>query len=289
METTLLVHGVPGDAAMGLHRELGEIVRGAGAEPALVGVVGGEARVGMSDEELGGMLERAEGSANAVPKANAANLGVLMHWGAWAATTVSATMELAAGAGVRVFATGGLGGVHRGYGCALDVSSDLAALTRYPVAVVCSGVKSILDVAATREALETLGVPVVGWGTDEFPAFYQRRMGGVNGVDARFDGVGELAGYVKGELVRTGRAVVVANPVPGEWEIPAERFDGWLERIEEEAEEAGVSGRGVTPFVLGRLHEVSAGETLRANVALVKSNARLAGELARAMAEGAAG
>jgi pseudouridine-5'-phosphate glycosidase len=277
LETTLLAHGVPREHAMGLHRELAAIVAERGATPALVGVVEGRPIVGMTDDELQRLLDKGQ----AVPKANTANLGVLAHWGADAATTVSATMELAASAGVRVFATGGLGGVHRGLaaqGCNLDISSDLAAMTRFPLAVVTAGVKSLLDVEGTREALETLGVTVVGYRTDAFPAFYLPASAAE--VDARFDDAAELAQFLGRELARSGRAVVVANPIPAEHALDAEQFAEWLDEAEAQAEDAGVQGRAVTPFVLAKLHELSAGATLRANIELVKNNARLAGELA---------
>ncbi|MEM1166752.1 MAG: pseudouridine-5'-phosphate glycosidase [Planctomycetota bacterium] len=280
LETTLLVHGVPREAAIELHRELCETVRENGAEPALIGVRRGRVVVGMRDDELAHLLER----GTSVPKANTANLGVLAHWGADAATTVSATMEIAARAGVRVFATGGLGGVHKDYGCQLDVSADLTALARFPVAVVCSGVKSILDVAATREALETLGVPVVGFGTDDFPAFYTRRDG-AGTTDARCDDEADLARFLDEDLARSGRGVVVANPIPAEHELDPSELAGWIERAEHEAEDAEVVGRAVTPFVLGRLHELSGGATLQANIELVKANARLAARLAALLPE----
>ncbi len=281
LETTLLVHGVPREHAINLHRELGEIITAEHAHPALVGVVEGRPTVGMTDDDLAAMLER----GSSVPKANTANLGVLMHWGAFAATTVSATMELASRAGMRVFATGGLGGVHKGYGCNLDVSSDLSAFTRFPVATVASGVKSILDVTATREALETLGVTVVGFRTDRFPAFFLRESEAE--VDARFDEVDALAAFVDRELSRSQRGLVVCNPVPEGDALHEAEFDDWLEQAEDEAEDAGVAGRAVTPFVLERLHSLSQGATLRANLALVKSNARLAAQLAHAMLEAA--
>jgi len=273
LETTLLIHGVPTGESMGLASRLCGVVRASGAEPAVVGVVRGVPTVGMTDAELRSMLD-----AGDVPKANTANLGVLMHRGYHAATTVSATMELAAAAAVMWFATGGLGGVHRGYGEHLDVSSDLAAFTRFPVAVVTSGVKSILDVESTREALETLGVTVVGFRTDRFPAFYRRASAA--GVDARFDDERELAAFVRGEIARTGRGIVVANPIPEVHEIDEADWDRWLGEAEQRAMEAGATGRGVTPTVLGALHEVSGGATLRANLALVEANARLAGVLA---------
>lgn len=276
LETTLLVHGVPKESARPLAAELESIVRAEGAEPATVGVVDGRPIVGMTDAELGVLLEAAE-----VPKANSSNLGLFMHRGMHAATTVSATMELAASAGVRVFATGGLGGVHKGYGQHWDVSADLLALTRFPVAVVASGVKNLLDVASTREMLETLGVPVVGFGTDRFPAFYLRDGG--TGVDARFDDAGSLASFLDSELDRTGRGVLVCRPIDQRDELDSADWDRWLGEAEAKALDAGKSGREVTPAVLGNLHAVSVGATLRANLSLVKGNARLGGMLASRM------
>lgn len=290
LETTLLLHGVPRGEGGRLAADLAGIVREAGGIPALVGVVGGVPTVGMDDQELGELLGAGEGGdegGGEVPKANTANLGVLIHRGSHAATTVSTTMELATAAGVRVFATGGIGGVHLGYGTHLDISADLAAFTRFPVAVVTSGVKSILDVEGTREALETLGIPVVGYQTEEFPSFYMR--GSRARVDARFDDLGELASFVARELDRTGRGVVVANPIPHEEEIEPRAWEGWLRAAKEEAERLGARGRGVTPTLLGVLHKVSGGATLRANLALVRSNARLAGGLASRFGSGRGG
>jgi pseudouridylate synthase len=277
LETTLLVHGLPSGHSGELDHELRAICREEGAEPALVGVVGGVATVGMSEEELARLLER----GHEVPKANAANLGVLMHREMDAATTVSATVELASEAGVRVFATGGLGGVHKGYHERLDISPDVTACARFPIAVVCSGVKSLLDVGSTREAFETLGVPVVGYRTDHFPAFYLRTSG--HGVDARFDDIDDLAYFVAHETDRTGRAVVVCNPVPEEDELDAEAYRGWLAQAEGEAEKRGVRGRDLTPFLLAKVHELSGGATLEANLALVRSNVRLGAALAGAV------
>lgn len=276
LETTLLVHGVPRGSGGPLATELDAIVRAAGASPALVGVVGGAPTVGMTGEELAAML-----AASDVPKANSANLGLFIHRGVHAATTVSATMELAAAVGVRVFATGGIGGVHKGYAALPDVSADLGALARHPVAVVASGVKSLLDVAATREALETLGVCVVGFATDELPAFYLRESG--LAVDARFDEVGDLGEFVRHELARRGSGILVCNPIPEDDALDAVEFGLWLSRAQREAAQAGARGRAVTPAVLARLHDVSGGATLRANLALVKSNAALAGRLAAAL------
>jgi pseudouridylate synthase len=264
LETTLLLHGVPKTESRGLADDLARVVREAGGVPT----------VGVNDEELGLLL-----AAEKVSKVNTSNLGVALHRKTHAATTVSTTMELAAAAGVRVFATGGLGGVHKNLAAHLDISADLAAFTRFPVAVVTSGVKSLLDVEGTREALETLGVPVVGYRTDRFPAFYLRESAA--GVDARFDDHADLARFVSAEMRRTGRGVVVCNPIPAADEIAAGDWRAWLAAAE--AKVGPTSGRDATPRLLGALHEVSRGATLRANLALVRSNAALAGRVAASL------
>ncbi len=269
LETTLLVHGVPRDSSLALAGELDAIVRSEGSSPALVGVVEGTAVAGMDRDELESML-----GADSIEKVNTANLGVAMHAGRSAATTVSSTMEIAAYAGLRVFATGGIGGVHRGYGEHLDISADLLAFTRFPIAVVTSGVKSILDVIATREALESLGITVVGYQTDVFPAFYLRDGG--CGIDVRFDDPDDLAAFVRSELPRTGRGIVIANPIPESAEIDRTDWEAWLAEAESRARASGAGGRDVTPSILAGLHEISDGRTLRSNIELVKSNARLA-------------
>ncbi len=269
LETTLLVHGVPQSSSRQLAGELASIVVEEGSTPGLIGVLDGVATVGMNMDQLGTMLD-----ANSVPKANTANLGVMLKRGSHAATTVSTTMELAAFAGLRVFATGGIGGVHHNYGTQLDISADLMAFTRFPIAVVTSGVKSILDVVSTREALESLGIMVVGYQTNTFPAFYLRDSEA--SVDARFDDVQELADFVRDELPRTGRGIVIANPIPKEHELDRELWLKWLDEAHEHAEKAGARGRDVTPAILGSLHKVSDGKTLSANIELVKSNTRLA-------------
>jgi pseudouridine-5'-phosphate glycosidase len=276
LETTLLVHGVPRESSLALAAELDAIVRDAGSVPALIGVVDGVAVAGMSGEELVAMLE-----AERIEKVNTANLGAAMFRGRSAATTVSSTMEIAAYAGLRVFATGGIGGVHHGYGQRLDISADLLAFTRYPIAVVTSGVKSILDVVSTREALESLGVTVVGFGTEVFPAFYLRDGG--CGVDIRFDDTAELAEFVRIELPRTGRGVVIANPIPAEAEIDGDEWSAWLSEAESRVAGMAAAGRDATPALLAALHEISGGRTLEANIELVKSNARVAAMIESAL------
>ena len=269
LETTILTHGVPRENALGLAAELASIARSNGAIPALVGLFKGEPVVGMSDEQLREVLATPN-----VPKVNTSNLGVLMHRKQHGSTTVATTMEFAAASGVRVFSTGGIGGVHKGYATHLDISADLIALTRFPVAVVASGVKSILDVVATREMLETLGVPVVGFRCDEFPAFYLRGSGA--GVDARFDDEQDLSAFIRRETERTGRGILIANPIPESDELPRDSFAAWLAAAEREAK----PGREATPTTLAALHRVSGGATLRANLALIRSNTALGAKLA---------
>ncbi len=285
LETTLLLHGVPNSQAPALARDLANVIRNAGAHPAIVGLLAGVPIVGMTDSELALLLD-----ADSVPKANASNLAALIFRKSHAATTVSATLELAAAAAVTVFATGAIGGVHKDFASSLDISPDLIALTRFPLAVVTSGVKSLLDVHATREALESLAIPVIGFQTDLFPAFYRRSAETAPGadpitVDARFDSVDDLARFLRHELARSNRAVLVANPIPEKDEVPLDNWRRWLAQAESDAARLGVRGRRVTPFLLDRLHEISAGATLRANISLALSNAALAGALANAMSK----
>jgi pseudouridylate synthase len=241
----------------------------------LLGVRGGQLVNGMTEDDLVGVLAA---GGKATPKLNTASLGAVMAQGGNGATTVSTTMELAAAAGIRVFATGGLGGVHKHLDQRLDISADLLAFTRFPVAVVTAGCKSILDVLNTRELLETLGVPVIGFRCDRFPAFY-RRDGGT-GVDARFDDVEKLARFIRHEMARTRRGVVVCNPIPVEHELAEAEWNGWLSQAEQRAIGSGATGRDVTPAVLGALHEISGGRTLAANIALVKHNVTVGAQLA---------
>ncbi len=282
LETTLLIHGVPRAAALPLFEKLRTIITDAGAQPALVGLVNGTPTVGMTTDELSAMLDHAHDGPG-VQKANTANLGLLQHKRQHGATTVSATMHIAARAGIRVFATGGIGGVHTNYGAHLDISADLTALSSIPIAVVASGVKSILDVAATREALETLGVPVIGFQTNEFPAFYLRSIDGVAPCDGRFDDAAGLAAFCQTELMRRNSAVLVANPIPTAHELDAATFHNWLTKAEERAKATNATGRDTTPAILAALHELSEGQTLDANIALVEHNARVAASVAAAM------
>jgi len=278
LETTLVTHGLPHPQGLQAALELEGIVRSGGAVPATVGVLEGRVRVGLGHDELQRLA-----AAPVVAKVNLGNLGAVVAGGAPGSTTVAATVFVAAHAGIRVFATGGIGGVHRDAAESGDVSADLTALARFPVAVVCAGAKAILDLPRTVEMLETLGVPVLGYGTDEFPAFYRRSSG--QRVDRRCDSVAELAAAVRAHWsLGAGTGVVVANPIPVPEELPREAYEQALEGALAEAAERGLRGREVTPFLLDRLRELTGGSSVIANLALLRDNARVAAALARELA-----
>jgi pseudouridylate synthase len=272
LETTLVTHGLPHPEGVGTALALEEDVRRGGAVPATIGVLDGAIRVGLTRDEL----ERLA-CARGVAKLNPGNLAAGLASGAPGSATVAATMFAAEASGIRVLATGGLGGVHRGDSG--DVSADLTALSRIPIAVVCAGAKAILDLPRTVEALETFGVPVFALGAGEFPAFYRRSSG--LPVDARFDSIGSLALAVLTHFqLASGTGVVVANPIPAGDELPVEVYETALGAALAEAEAQGLRGRAVTPFLLERLRVLTGGETVRANVALLRHNARVAAGLA---------
>jgi pseudouridine-5'-phosphate glycosidase len=278
LETTLVTHGFPHPEGIEVALEIERVVREGGAEPASIGVLEGRCRVGLTGEEL----ERLAGEGRTA-KLNLSNFAAQLLEGAPGSTTVAATMFAAARVGIRVFATGGIGGVHRDASESGDVSADLIALSRFPVAVVCAGAKAILDLKKTVEMLETLGVPVLGYGTDEFPAFY-RRSSGLR-VDRRCDTIDALAAAVRTHFeLGIGSGVVVGNPIPAGQEMPLELYEHALGAALADAERAGVSGRDVTPHLLERLRQFSEGTSLFSNRALLLHNARVAAELAAALA-----
>jgi pseudouridine-5'-phosphate glycosidase len=278
LESTIISHGMPYPDNLATARAVEQVVRDAGAVPATIAVVDGRVRVGLDDAAL----ERLASGGDEVAKASRRDLPVLVARKATAGTTVAATMFLAHAAGIGVFATGGIGGVHRGVERTLDVSADLTELGATPVTVVCAGAKSILDLPRTLEVLETEGVPVIGIGTDEFPAFFSRESG--LPVPHRVDTVAELAAVVAAhrDLGLPG-GILVANPIPAAAAIPAAEITAWIEEALADADRLGVSGKDVTPYLLGRIVELTGGASLVANVALVKDNARLAAELAVAL------
>jgi pseudouridine-5'-phosphate glycosidase len=275
LETTLVTHGLPQPAGVETAMLLEAEVRRSGATPVTIGILDGAIRLGMTRAEL----ERLA-TAPGVSKVNPGNLAAVLASRQPGSTTVAATMFAAHASGIRVFATGGIGGVHRGE--AGDVSADLTALSRLPLAVVSSGAKAVLDLPRTVEMLETLGVPVLALGTDEFPAFYRRSSG--LPVDGRFESVAGLAeaAWTHFALGST-TAVLVANPIPETDELPREIYESALEGALAGAEAQGLRGRAVTPFLLDRLHALTGGASVKANVALLRHNARVAGELAVAL------
>jgi len=276
LETTLVTHGFPHPDGLELARILEQEVRLHGALPATVGVLDGALRVGLDADELKRLAE-----TQGVAKLGPSNLGAGLASGLPGSTTVGATLIAAHAAGIRVFATGGIGGVHRGE--SFDVSADLLALSRHAIAVVCSGAKAVLDLPRTREALESLGVPVLGFGTLEFPAFYSRRSG--VGLDTRLDTPADLASAITAHFaLGTGSGVVVANPIPTAEELPTDLYEGAISAALAAAKTAGVAGRDVTPFLLEELRLRTAGRSLAANRALLVSNAALAAQLAVTLA-----
>jgi pseudouridine-5'-phosphate glycosidase len=277
LESTIISHGFPYPANVECALECERVIREEGAIPATIAVLGGKLCVGLTEDQIEYLA-----TAHGIAKVSRRDLGVVVARHADGATTVAGTMVIAAMAGIRVFATGGIGGVHRGGQQTFDVSADLLELARTPVAVVCAGAKSVLDLPLTLEVLETHGVPVIGFGTAEFPSFYTRGSG--LRVDVRCDTPEEVAGVLRArERMQLGGGALVTNPIAPEHEIDAVTLSGWTDRALREADEAGVRGKDVTPFLLARLHTLSGGATEQANKQLVWSNARLAARVAAAL------
>jgi pseudouridine-5'-phosphate glycosidase len=275
LESTIISHGLPQPDNLDVARRIEAAVRDEGAVPATIALVAGRVHVGLDDEALVTIA-----TAGDVAKASVRDLAIVAARGGHAATTVAATAHLAVEAGISVFATGGLGGVHRQASATFDESADLTTLARLPITVVCAGVKSILDVPATLERLETLGVAVVGYGTDRFPGFYRSDSGFP--VDWRVDTPEEVAGILaaRATLGTDDGALVVANPVADEDQVDAALHDRVLRESLEAVDAEGVRGKDVTPFLLDRFHRETGGESLRSNVAIILGNAALAARIA---------
>ena len=279
LESTIISHGMPYPQNVGMAREVEGLVREGGAVPATIAVIAGRPTIGMSDDEL--EMLASDGS---VPKVSVRDLGWVVSTGSHGATTVASTMRLAGLAGIELFVTGGLGGVHQGAATSMDVSADLTELSRTRVAVVSAGVKSILDIGLTLEVLETLGVPVVGVGTDEFPSFFSRSSG--LPVPMRLDTPEQVAALVRATWdLGADSGVAIANPVPAEDEMPRADIDEVIQRALADADAVGVRGKDITPYLLGRLVELSDGRSLETNLALVRHNARVGTAIAVALAD----
>ena len=276
LESTVIAHGLPRPANLETARALEEDVRAAGATPATIAVANGAAVVGAD----GALLTRLANERD-VAKVSLRDLAPVLVHGALGATTVAATVEIAARAGIAVLSTGGIGGVHRGAERSFDESADLEAIARHPVCVICAGAKLVLDLALTLERLETLGVPVVGYGTDELPAFYVRSSG--LRLAHRVDGAPAAARLAREQLAR-GAGLVIAVPIAAADALERAEMEAEVARAIDDAERQGVRGAALTPFLLGALGDATSGRSLRANISLLRQNARVASEIALALA-----
>ncbi|MFK8033368.1 MAG: pseudouridine-5'-phosphate glycosidase [Hyphomicrobiales bacterium] len=274
LESTIITHGMPWPQNLETAIDVEQTVFDAGAVPATIAVIDGVIRVGLSHDELTSLAQMSN-----VRKLSRADIGHALVLKEHGSTTVAATMICAHLAGIKVFATGGLGGVHRGVVDTLDISADLGEFLHTPVLVVCAGAKAILDVPKTLEALETLGVPVVAFGTDAFPAFWSRESG--LAAPLRLDTETNVAEFVQmRSLLGQEGGMIIANPVPTEDEILKGDLEPIIKRALQEADESGISGKAITPFLLQRIFELTDGRSLVTNIALVKNNAKLASRIA---------
>jgi pseudouridylate synthase len=279
LESTIIAHGMPFPQNFEMAEEVETIIRDAGAIPATIAIMNGSLKIGLSTDEL----RKFAVDGSSVTKVSVRDMPHVVASKIMGATTVASTSRIAAMAGIHVFATGGIGGVHRGAERSFDISADMTEFAESNVAVVTAGAKAILDLALTLETLETLGVPVVGYGTDDFPAFYSRNSG--HAVPMRCDTPQEVASLMKAKWgMGLKGGVVVANPIPQEFEIPAAEIAPVIEKAVAEAERQKISGKHVTPFLLAKLAEVTGGRSLKANIALVKHNAEVAARVAIAFA-----
>ncbi len=274
LESTIISHGMPYPQNVEMATEVERIVREGGAVPATIAVLDGRPRIGLDSAGLELLATSPD-----VAKASVRDLPYVIARGTHGATTVAATMRLASLAGISVFVTGGLGGVHRGAAQTFDISADLTELSTTSVAVISAGVKSILDIGLTLETLETLGVPVLAYRTDEFPAFFSRSSG--HEAPARTDSAREIADVMatKWHLDIAG-GIAVVNPIPSEDEIPASEINGIIDQALADMDAAGIHGKEATPYLLGRIVEITGGASLTANIALVNNNARLGAQVA---------
>ena len=280
LESTIISHGMPYPKNVETALLVEQTIRDNGAVPATIAIIGGRLKAGLSHEEI----EHLGKAGRSVAKASRRDLPALVARGVDGATTVATTMIIAHMAGINIFATGGIGGVHRGAETTMDISADLEELAQTPVMVVCAGAKSILDLGLTLEYLETKGVPVIGYGTEELPAFYTRKSG--FGVDYRVDSPEELASIFKAQRgLNYKGGMLVTNPIPEEYAMDKEVIDAAIEQALAEAKEQGIHGKETTPFLLAKVVELTGGESLESNIQLVLNNARLAARTAAELAK----
>lgn len=275
LESTIISHGMPYPQNVETALQVEQTIRSEGAIPATIAVIGGRLKAGLTEAEI----EYLGKKGTAVAKASRRDLPVLVAKGQDGATTVATTMIIAALAGIKVFATGGVGGVHRGAEVTMDISADLEELARTPVMVVCAGAKSILDLGLTLEYLETKGVPVIGYGTEELPAFYTRKSGFK--VDYRLDTPEEVAAAFKAKQeMGLGGGMLVTNPIPEAYSMDPERINTTIDEAVADAQRLGIHGKETTPYLLARIKDLTGGDSLAANIQLVLNNARLASRIA---------
>ena len=280
LESTIISHGMPYPQNVETALKVEATIRENGAVPATVAIIGGRLKAGLTPEQIEYLGKKGRG----VAKASRRDLPVLVAKGQDGATTVTTTMIIAAMAGIKVFATGGVGGVHRGAETTMDISADLEELAQTPVMVICAGAKSILNLGLTLEYLETKGVPVIGYGTDELPAFYTRKSGFK--VDYRLDTPEELAAAFRAKMeMGLKGGMLVTNPIPEEYAMPADTINAAIDQALREAAEQGVKGKATTPFLLARVCELTGGESLASNIQLVLNNVRLASQIAVELAK----
>lgn len=276
LESTIISHGMPYPQNVETALRVEQTIRENGAVPATIAIIKGRLKAGLTPSEIEYLGQKGRG----VAKASRRDLPVLVARGEDGATTVTTTMIIAHMAGIKVFATGGVGGVHRGAETSMDISADLEELAMTPVMVVCAGVKSILDLGLTLEYLETKGVPVIGYGTGELPAFYTRKSGFK--VDYRIDTPEELAAAFRAKLEMGLRGgMLVTNPIPEEYSMDPERINAAIDQAVKECSEKGVKGKDITPFLLARVKDITGGDSLDSNIQLVLNNARLAAQIAK--------
>ena len=277
LESTIISHGMPYPQNVETALKVEQIIRDNGAVPATIAIIGGRLKAGCTPEEI----EYLGKQGQKVAKASRRDLAALCARGADGATTVTTTMIIANMAGIKVFATGGIGGVHRGAQQTFDISADLEELAHTPVMVVCAGAKSILDLGLTLEYLETHGVPVIGYGTDELPAFYTRQSG--FGVDYRIDTPEDLAAAFKAQNdLQLGGGMLVTNPIPEQYSMDKAVIDAAIDQAIKESKEQGIHGKETTPFLLARVAELTGGDSLASNIQLVYNNAALTAKTAAA-------
>ena len=280
LESTIISHGMPYPKNVETALLVEQTIRENGAVPATIAVIGGRLKAGLSKDEIDHLGK----SGRAVAKASRRDLPVLVARGEDGATTVTTTMIIAHMAGIKIFATGGIGGVHRGAEVTMDISADLEELAQTPVMVVCAGAKSILDLGLTLEYLETKGVPVIGYGTEELPAFYTRKSG--FGVDYRVDSPEELAAIFKAQRDLDYKGgMLVTNPIPEEYAMDKTIIDAAIEKALSEAKEQGIHGKETTPFLLAKVVELTGGDSLESNIKLVLNNAKVAARTAACLAK----